>query len=109
MAFAIKSKEPLSGITLLIVVNLLVAGAFLFLCYSCLNQWNEIVSTAMMVGVQAPIVDFMLPFFRVSLMMTMVCAFLMLIALAGLFCCFTVGRAVIGDEKSDLIKDVEPC
>ena len=109
MAFAIKPKEPLSRITLLIVLNLLVAGAFLFLCYSCLHQWNSIVATAMMVGVQSPIVDFMMPFFRVSLLTTLVCAFLMLLALAGLFCCFTVGRAVISDEQSDLIKEVEPC
>ncbi|AYG47897.1 hypothetical protein DV532_26810 (plasmid) [Pseudomonas sp. Leaf58] len=85
MAFAIKSKEPVSRITLLIVLNLLVAGAFLFLCYSCLHQWNSIVATAMEVGVQSPIVDFMLPFFRVSLLSAVVCAFWMLLALAGLF------------------------
>lgn len=105
MAFAIKPSEPVSRIASMIILNVMVAAAFLFLCFSCFHQWNKIVATAMMVGVESPIVDFMMPFFRFSVISSVACLFFMLLAMAGLLCCFTIGKAVHEDEISELFSE----
>jgi hypothetical protein len=96
MAFAIKQTAPASRLLLVVLLNLSVATCFSYTLSGCISQWRKIAEVTTYLGVDSPLVNFMLMFFRFTVASSVFCACAMIISLYGLIFCFGLSRIVGG-------------
>lgn len=96
MKLALKKSASTRKFILMTLLCAVAAGSFIYTLHACFYQWDAIMQVATIQNIQKPLIDFMLWFFRASVVFTAISAILF-----GLLLTFTVSLIQVAKHAHD--------